>query len=701
MRKMSKLVPKLFLGLTVIAFGATEADAGHLAHKRRVGFFESLFGGATTRRQARPIFETSSDQKLTWFEQRQLEKRRRASPPIIDNPNGINILYSEPLVVKKQKLQQQKQQKQKEVLADLSEPDPLPGLGLGTVYYMPPLVVPVYDSSIMKLQAKDPESEAIRVELINKATKIRAIDVERKAIIAFYTSNQFEPIWTASGRVLPRATSMLKTLSKAGDDGLVAKNYLPTGLTSFDNVEEMIVNDAVATAQFDIAMTVATLKYARQMSGGQFDPNRLSLYNDIKPQTVSADEAMKVLGSSPFPEAYVATLVPQNPQYAAFKSAISKLSDSGKKSLEISSGPDLKVGNIDERIPEIRSRLQTLGVSVAELDGKTDPMLFDKKLASSVKKFQTANKIKASGIINGATLAALNADHSGEERQRLVINMERLRWLPKNLGSRYVFVNQPAYEVNVIDQGAVAWQSRVIIGKPMNQTYSFNDQIETVVFNPSWGVPASIIINEYGPKSRKDPTYLDRNGFKIKDAKGDEISSADIDWWGIGQAPKFGVQQPPGSDNALGELKFLFPNSHDIYMHDTPTKNLFTDSTRAYSHGCVRVQNPREFASVLLNMSEADVAKNLGPKAQKSKKADPTEAFVDSHSVTLAQKVPVYLTYFTAWTDQSGKIIFYNDVYGRDAAMEKAFAYDPLAKKPSDSGDIVTAGTISGDISQN
>ena len=691
--KMSKLAPKLFLGLTVIALGASAADAGQVAHKRRVGFFESLFGGTTTRTPSRPIFDTGSDQKLTWWEQRQLEKRRRANSGIIDNPDGINVFYGDPVVTKKQK--------QKEIQADLSEPDPLPGLGLGIVNYMPPLVVPVYDSSILKFETKDQEAESIRIELINKATKIRAVDVERKAILVFYTANQFKPIWTAGGHVSPRALTMLKTMSKAGDDGLVAKNYLPTGLTSFDNVEEMIVNDPVAIAQFDIAMTAATLKYARHMSGGQFDPNRLSLYNDIKPQTVSADAVMKVLGFSPFPESYIASLAPQNPQYAAFKSAISKLSDSGKKLDEIAGGPDLKVGNTDGRIPEIRSRLQTLGVSVSELDSKADPTIFDKKLGVSVKKFQAASKIKATGIINAATLKALNADHSGDERKRLVINMERLRWLPKNLGSRFVFVNQPAYEVNVMDQGQVAWHSRVIIGKPMNQTYSFYDQIETVVFNPSWGVPASIIINEYGPKSRKDPGYLDRNGFKIKDANGVEVSSRDIDWWSIGQAPKFGVQQPPGSDNALGELKFLFPNGHDIYMHDTPTKNLFADSTRAYSHGCVRVQNPREFASVLLGMTEEDVAKNLGQKAKKGKNIDPTEAFVDSHSVNLAQKVPVYLTYFTAWTDQSGKIQYYNDIYGRDAAMEKAFAYDPLAKIPSDSGDIAAVGAISGDLTQN
>jgi L,D-transpeptidase YcbB len=697
MCKMSKLAPKLVLGLTIIALGANLAQADQITRKKRVGFFESLFGGTTSGTRSRPIFDTGSDQKLTWFEQRQLEKQRRANRGVIYNPDGINVLYGDPANAPVAS----KKQKQKEAQADLSEPDPLPGLGLGIVNYMPPLVVPVYDSSILKFETKDQEAESIRIELINKATKIRAVDIERKAILAFYTSNQFKPIWTAGGHVSPRAASLLKVLSKAGEDGLVAKNYLPQGLTSFDNVEEMIVNDPVAIARFDIAMTAATLKYARHLSGGQFDPNRLSLYNDIKPQTVSADAVMKVIGYSPFPEAYIANLAPQNSQYAAFKSAMSTLSDNGKKPDEIVDGQDLKVGSQDDRLPAIRARLQSLGIAVPELTAEADPTIYDKKLSLSVKKLQASNKIKATGIIDASTLTALNADNSADERKRLIYNMERMRWLPKNLGSRYVFVNQPAYEVNVIDNGKVAWNSRVIIGKPMNQTYSFYDQIETVVFNPSWGVPASIIINEYGPKSRKDPGYLDRNGFKIKDANGDQISSRDIDWWSIGQAPKFGVQQPPGSDNALGELKFLFPNSHDIYMHDTPTKNLFADATRAYSHGCVRVQNPREFASVLLGMNQEDVAKNLGEKAKKSKKADPTEAFVESHSVNLAQKVPVYLTYFTAWTDQSGKIQFYDDIYGRDAAMERAFAYDPLSKKPSDSGDVAAAGEISGDLTQN
>jgi L,D-transpeptidase YcbB len=210
-----------------------------------------------------------------------------------------------------------------------------------------------------------------------------------------------------------------------------------------------------------------------------------------------------------------------------------------------------------------------------------------------------------------------------------------------------------------------------------------------VVFKPSWTVPASIIVNEYGPKSRKDPGYLDRQGYKLIDMRTNKPidSSRSIDWYKMGQSPYFTVQQPPGDDNALGDLKFLFPNAHSIYMHDTPNRNLFTESERAFSHGCVRVQNPREFASVLLGWD-----------------ADKIDANVDmdeSHSVNLGQKVPVYLTYFTAWPTAEGKIMYYNDIYGRDDAMAKAFG-DYLTGKPkAPSDEIVQTGDLVGGLNQN
>jgi murein L,D-transpeptidase YcbB/YkuD len=201
----------------------------------------------------------------------------------------------------------------------------------------------------------------------------------------------------------------------------------------------------------------------------------------------------------------------------------------------------------------------------------------------------------------------------------------------------------------------------------MTQTAVFHDEIETVVFNPSWGVPQSIIVNEYLPKLRRDPGYFDRIGFKVISPEGQRVSSSSIDWWGYGGGYAVGVQQPPGSDNALGELKFLFPNQHNIYMHDTPSRELFEKDTRAFSHGCVRVMNPRQFAAVLLGWEAAAV--DLETDSGESK------------SVKLERKVPVHLTYFTAWPDADGKIEYFRDIYERDKTMDEARSALTMAQR--------------------
>ena len=245
--------------------------------------------------------------------------------------------------------------------------------------------------------------------------------------------------------------------------------------------------------------------------------------------------------------------------------------------------------------------------------------------------------------------------------------MERLRWLPKSLGHRYVFVNQAAFEARVMDGDNEAWKTRVIIGKPNTQTAVFHDEMEMVVFNPSWGVPPSIIANEYLPKLRRDPGYLDRIGFKVVNQKGKVVSSSSVDWGSYGAKVPFGIQQPPGVKNALGEVKFLFPNAHNIYMHDTPSRNLFENDVRAFSHGCVRVQNPLDFASVILGWDRAKIDAKVEGTA--------------SETVKLPHKIPVHITYFTAWPDETGKIQYFNDIYGRDKTMENARSAIVLAER--------------------
>lgn len=661
---MLKLAPKLLFGLSIMALGAPYAHAG----QKDPNFFDLLFGAR--RHQNQQTFAPPSQPQSPWWEKSQ---RVDQGPPVQKLSRKKRAVIAATAVIA--------------AADETADPEfQLPGLGMGNVNYMPPVVAPVFDPTFANLPAQGPEAEAIRTVLADRNTPIRAVEAERKAITAFYKANGFKPMWVDSGHLNSKAAEVMKVLAAAADDGLLAKNYLPEVLPAFADADAAIGNDAAKQARLDVGLTLAALRFARHISGGQFDPNRLSLYNDIKPDPVNADEALKLLASSEIPASYLQSLAPKHPQYAVLKAELGKLNAGANVAVvPVAAGPTVKAGKTDARIPAVRARLEALGYAGKSTTPIGDEQKLDQDLAIGLMALQTANKLKPSGVLDGATVKLLNRDETGERRGKLISNLERLRWLPKNLGERYVFVNQASYTVNVLDKGQVAWHSKVIVGQPTKQTYSFNDQISQVVFNPKWGVPVSIIINEYGPKMRRDPGYLDRNGFIVVNLKGEEIGSSAVNWYNISATPNFGVQQLAGGGNALGELKFLFPNAHDIYMHDTPTKNLFNDTVRAFSHGCVRVQNPREFAQVLLGWNKEQVVKGL--------------AISDTHSVQLPQKVPVYLTYFTAWADDAGKLQFYDDIYGRDAAVAKALAYDPAAKVKDINS--LAAGSIVGGITQN
>ncbi len=623
-----KLPVKLSVAVVVASFASQTVLADTIADgKKDKGFLESLFGA--------PKYQ---------------KKPRRTILPWWRNDGGVNIIYGSGFG--------------RYFEEDYSDPEPIPGKGMGNLAYVAPKQVSLSDPSISKLFASDIQSQVILTELSILKSAIRVPQEERQPILDLYRNAGFKPLWLAGNAPSERAKAVLAFAVKTSEDGLEPLAYLPVGLTSFKDVSAQLGTDPQKLAQFDIAMTAAALKLAREISGGQFEPSRLSLYNDITPERVNPVQALKVLAWTPFPEAYLNDLMPKHASYALMKAELAKLRASKIKPAyeKIAEGKSVKAGGTDPRISLIRARMQDLGFLSNE-ERTVAPELankLDADLSAALKKFQKSVKLRQTGMLDAATVKNLNRDTSQRDIQRLVYNMERLRWLPKNLGKRFVFVNQPAFEVRVMDHGNEVWRSNVIVGRPLSQTSAFHDELETVVFNPSWGVPQSIIVNEYLGKLRRNPSYLDRLGFKVIAPNGKVIPSSDIDWSAYGDRPPFGVQQPPGDGNALGELKFLFPNKHDIYMHDTPTKNLFAESTRAFSHGCIRVQNPREFATILLGWDRAKV-----------------DAETDSHqsqAVALSQKVPVHITYFTAWPDSSGKINYFNDIYERDEAMGKALA---------------------------
>lgn len=627
MHRFVKLCAVSLLALSVLGGGMAAAESP--AKKRKPTFFEQLFGKQTYRGDRR---------------ERSLFARKNRDVEVIRTSSKRN----------------------RALVAD-DDPEGDPGYGMGNLRYVAPRLAAVSGAKLEEPRPFEPAAGAIHDQLTGSGSAIQVLPETRTAVIETYRQRQFRPVWVENGVLSGRGSSVLKLLATAAEEGLNPAAYLPSGLASFD--QPLPVSDPAAMARLDIDLTAAALRYARDASGGVFDPNKLSRYHDVKAPNVTADAAARVIAYSPYPADYLKSLHPSHPAYAAMKAALAKLraeQEPGAESV-IADGPLVKRGGTDDRIPLVRRKLAERGYGDGMLPEGADPLLLDEELSVQLRLFQKASRIKVSGVLGPQTVAALNTDLSRRDEARLITNMERLRWLPRDLGQRHIFVNPPAFEAKVMEDGREQWSTRVIVGKPNTQTYMFHDEMELVVFNPSWGVPPSIIAKEYLPKLRRDPGYLDRIGFKVVNQKGKVVSSRSVSWGSYGSKVPYGIHQPPGAKNALGEVKFLFPNSHNIYMHDTPNRELFSEDERAFSHGCVRVQNPREFASVILGWDQAEVARHIETPR--------------SETIRLKEKIPVHIAYFTAWPDETGGIRYYEDIYGRDKALEDARSTVAVAQR--------------------
>lgn len=515
-----------------------------------------------------------------------------------------------------------------------------------------------------------PLAAAIYGELKSKKSPLRVTAAERKALVDFYRQNGFRSVWVSQQGLGERGRSVLQFFQTAGEDGMTAEDYLPSSLARFDDDLELISGDVRRLARLDLDLSTRALRYARHASGGRLIPNKLTVYNDITPEAVDLTGAMRALLRSRHPADYLASLQPRHPAYAVFKKTLAALRElrSEPNAGMIGPGQKVIVTEEDSRIPLVRRHLALLGYGEDVVPASQETLL-DDRLSERLTTFQTDARIKPTGTLDAATILALNSRNGAPGINRLVYNMERLRWLPKQLGERHVFVNQASYSLRLVEDGRDVWRTKVIVGKSNSQTVAFSDKMETVVFNPSWGVPPSIMKNEMIPRLRRDPGYLDRLGYRVLTPNGKKIvRSRSVSWWKYsnGKVPYL-ILQPPGDDNALGEVKFLFPNSHSIYMHDTPTRDLFQKPARAFSHGCVRVENPRQFAELLLGVGAFDVAARIDSG--------------ESEEAPITRETQVHLTYFTMWPADDGRILTFDDVYGRDERMARAFSTVAVASR--------------------
>lgn len=492
--------------------------------------------------------------------------------------------------------------------------------------------------------------------------RVMATNDVAKAIESYYADQNKPLLWIADHAISDKAKAAMAVLADAGSVGLDPSDYAVTP-PSFDPAADPVMRDRALT-QFELALSSKVLMFVQDTVRGRLDPNRISGYHDFKRKDVNLPATLDVLRASPDVAAYLNSRNPSNQQFVLLKAELAKLraeAGSDGSHISISLTGTLKPGGSSPEMANIVKAIQHRGsdaLKTAHADvfaSYQDTPDYTPELVSLVEDFQREKGLTSDGVIGPSSVRAMVGENNDTKIQKLIVAMEQLRWLPPELGPRYVLINQPAFMVYYYNNNQEQLSMRVVVGGKQHQTFFFENQVQTVEFNPFWGVPQSIIINEMLPKLRADPNYLDRMGYQVE-VGGRAVASSSVDWYG--STKSISVRQPPSSDNALGELKILFPNSHAIYMHDTPQKSFFKKDMRALSHGCVRLADPRAMAAAVLNTTVDDVAKQIADGQNKA--------------VAVPQKFPIYIAYFTAWPNKDGVIQYFNDVYDRDAATLKA-----------------------------
>lgn len=485
----------------------------------------------------------------------------------------------------------------------------------------------------------------------------KALDriVSRKAehlgVEAFYKARDYAPVWTDNGAVTDRAKAAMSTLTKAEEVGLDASDYPTPDFAAAKTADEL--------ADAELKLTSAVLTYARHAQLGRIHFSRVA--NDIE-FNQTAPEPASVLDNLAKASNAGAALEDYNPPHAQFKALRAKLADlrAGKPavetkteeakpapSIQIAAGPIMRPGMKDKRVADLRKRL--------DIPGDKANTLYDDAVVEAVKTFQTTADLDTDGNVGPVTLRALNGNKpepktinrvSHDPIDTVIVNMERWRWLARDLGNPHVIVNVPDYRLTLWNDNKVYWTTKIVAGKPgSHATPMISAEMKFITVNPTWNVPPSIIEKEYLPALQEDPGALDRIGLKVEQAADGTVR----------------IYQPPGAANALGRIRFNFPNKFLVYQHDTPDKNLFKLEKRAFSHGCMRVENPLMYGEKLLSLALPE---------QKYTAAKLESMFGGSEiNINFPNHLWVHLTYQTAFVDDEGKLQFREDVYGRDQRM--------------------------------
>jgi len=517
-----------------------------------------------------------------------------------------------------------------------------------------------------------------------------------KEVRAFYEKNGFQPAWVHDGKPSDQARALIAAIGKAETEGLSAGEYdLPdqgaVAAAASWNPLKKGVGEREAL-DLELRLSYAFAKYATHLASGRTDPKSVDSHWFVTPRKVDVAAVMKQAVDSGKVEDALRALEPQHPQYERLRETLARYREIAARGgwPPLPAGTRVRLGSRSPQVALLRAHLVATGdmaetaaappagaaapsadsvrtrrpapagVEAARTSAPAAPpaATFDHAVRDGLKHFQTRHGLNATGALDGPTLQALNVPVEARIEQ-LTLNMERWRWLPESLGERHILVNVPTFKLDVYENGQVVLPMRVVTGKKDNPTPIFMDKMENVVFSPYWNVPPDIARKETIPAAMRDPGYLSRNDMEL--VKGNHVVSPWSVGWSAVAAGNYTFRQRPGEKNALGHVKFLFPNQFDVYLHDTPADSLFARTERSFSHGCVRVEKPEELAQYVLRAQPEWTPERIHAAMHAG-----TEKWV-----SLKEPLPVYILYMTAWVDPDGAVEFREDIYGHDEKQQK------------------------------
>jgi len=481
----------------------------------------------------------------------------------------------------------------------------------------------------------------------------------------FYVENGFKPLWIQHYDSLGKVFQMVSFIENAEFHGLDPNHYhlkaITSQLNAFQNDSTLIYN-ALFLSNLDLLLTDAFFALASHIYLGKVDhenPEAQWGIQSKKPVPALYNNLKKMLSGTSVALAFK-RFYPPHPGYEAMVNEAKRLKDfiAGDFTVTVNmSALSIKPGDTTEYLSAIKDKLAFLGLY--KPDTLSMAQVYDEKTVEAIKKLQVQYGYNADGAIGRNTLKALNMPVK-ECISKLYVNMERLRWMPDSLETRYLLVNIADFTLNMFQNNDTLISMRTIVGNNYRETPVFNSRITYLVFSPSWTVPPTIQRDDVIPAVIKDPGYLARKNMIVYNSNGKQVDAGTIDWKRNGM--RYTIRQSPGPQNALGKVKFMFPNKHNVYLHDTPTRGLFARDERTFSSGCIRIEKPYELAKILLSdmpgWTDDKIRQAMDSKTDKT--------------VVLKSPVGVYLYYLTAWGNSTGEIHYRTDIYNRDEDILKA-----------------------------